>query len=353
MLFPALQIDAPVAVAIAGAEAKDQNLGTGPKLVQKLIQRGRFGWGERPYIRRRWIPWGRACALGGAPIAPLPGAGGLPHHHRVELSLLARVVIAGSTAPHVRSRFCLRIRDILTWPGVQRRAFLFGSPRDLLANLVFDLPENVCSSHSLSAQEADSRAKTAPAPGGANYRKSNSSPSAARGMRGRRRLALALDRKELRRGHLDDFTAELDPAPIARVLHRTGMRPLCLWCSRIGARSRSRTGACDLGLHPCLPLQLLHDRADRGHCSEVTGVRKPVFSSVPHVSAPRNGRRTSPEMTANDNLMFTAHSYARPMTDTALRATGKLIQRFPTARTNLLPDGGSVHVKPWRSHEFR
>jgi len=41
------------------------------------------------------------------------------------------------------------------------------------------------------------------------------------------------------------------------------------------------------------------------------------------------------------------------MTDTALRATGKLIQRFPTARTNLLPDGGSVHVKPWRSHEFR
>jgi len=56
MLFPALQIDAPVAVAIAGAEAKDQNLGTGPKLVQKLIQRGRFGWGERPYIRRRWIP---------------------------------------------------------------------------------------------------------------------------------------------------------------------------------------------------------------------------------------------------------------------------------------------------------
>jgi len=58
-------------------------------------------------------------------------------------------------------------------------------------------------------------------------------------------------------------------------------------------------------------------------------------------------------MTANDNLVFTAHSYTRPMTDTALRATGKLIQRFPTARTNLLPDGGSVHVKPWRSHEFR
>ena len=144
-----------------------------------------------------------------------------------------------------------------------------------------DCSQNVYSSHSLSAQEADSRAKTAPAPGGANYRKSNSSPSATRGMRGRRQLALALDRKELRRGHLDDFTAELDPAPIARVLHRTGMRPLCLWCSRIGARSRSRTGACDLGLHPCLPLQLLHDRADRGHCSEVTSVRKPVFCSVP------------------------------------------------------------------------
>jgi hypothetical protein len=32
---------------------------------------------------------------------------------------------------------------------------------------------------------------------------------------------------------------------------------------KVGTRSRSRTGACDLDLNRCLPLQLLHDRVVR------------------------------------------------------------------------------------------
>jgi len=59
------------------------------------MQLGRVGCWGTAHIRRRSLPWGRACALGGAPIAPLHGAGGLPHHP-VERSSLTRVVIGGT-----------------------------------------------------------------------------------------------------------------------------------------------------------------------------------------------------------------------------------------------------------------